>query len=108
VVTSIKCHSTALKHKEITRYSIVARKTSPYFKRAFQEKLITSRETDGECFENRVLRRIFGLKGYEVTGGWKKSHNDKPHFSAVHRMLRCYNDQMKDDEMIRHAALEGD
>jgi hypothetical protein len=24
-----------------------------------------------KVFENRVLRRIFGLKGDEVTGGWK-------------------------------------
>jgi hypothetical protein len=26
-------------------------------------------------FENRVLRRIFGLKRGEVTGGWEKLHN---------------------------------
>jgi hypothetical protein len=26
-------------------------------------------------FENRVLRRIFGLKRDEVTGGWRKLHN---------------------------------
>jgi hypothetical protein len=24
-------------------------------------------------FENRVLRRIFGLKRSEVTGGWRKT-----------------------------------
>jgi hypothetical protein len=28
-------------------------------------------------FENRMLRRIFGLKRYEVTGGWRKLHNEK-------------------------------
>jgi hypothetical protein len=28
-------------------------------------------------FENRVLRRIFGLKRYEVTGEWRKLHNEK-------------------------------
>jgi hypothetical protein len=27
-------------------------------------------------FENRVLRRIFGLKRDEVTGGWTKLHNE--------------------------------
>jgi len=27
-------------------------------------------------FENRVLRRIFGLKGDEVTGEWRKIHNE--------------------------------
>jgi hypothetical protein len=30
-------------------------------------------------FENRVLRRIFGLKRAEVTGGWRKLHNEGPH-----------------------------
>jgi hypothetical protein len=28
-------------------------------------------------FENRVLRRIFGLKRDEVTGEWTKLHNEK-------------------------------
>jgi len=28
-------------------------------------------------FENRVLRRIFGPKMDEVTGEWRKLHNDK-------------------------------
>jgi len=28
-------------------------------------------------FENRVLRRIFGPKGDEVTGEWRKPHNEK-------------------------------
>jgi hypothetical protein len=28
-------------------------------------------------FENRVLRRIFGQKGDEVTGGWRKLHNEE-------------------------------
>jgi hypothetical protein len=27
-------------------------------------------------FENRVLRRIFGPKTDEVTGGWKKLHEE--------------------------------
>jgi hypothetical protein len=27
-------------------------------------------------FENRVLRRIFGGKRDEVTGGWRKLHNE--------------------------------
>jgi hypothetical protein len=30
-------------------------------------------------FENRVLRRIFGPKTDEVTGGWRKLHNDELH-----------------------------
>jgi len=28
-------------------------------------------------FENRVLRRIFGSKGNEVRGEWKKLHNEE-------------------------------
>jgi len=28
-------------------------------------------------FENRVLRRIFGLKRDEVTRGWRKLHNEE-------------------------------
>jgi hypothetical protein len=28
-------------------------------------------------FENRVLRKIFGLKRDEVTGEWRKLHNEK-------------------------------
>jgi hypothetical protein len=30
-------------------------------------------------FENSVLRRIFGLKRDEVTGGWRKLHNEELH-----------------------------
>jgi hypothetical protein len=30
-------------------------------------------------FENRVLRRIFGSKGDEVTGEWRKRHNEELH-----------------------------
>jgi hypothetical protein len=28
-------------------------------------------------FENRVLRRIFGLKRDEVTGEWRRLHNEE-------------------------------
>jgi hypothetical protein len=30
-------------------------------------------------FENRVLRRIFGPKRDEETGGWRKLHNEEVH-----------------------------
>jgi hypothetical protein len=30
-------------------------------------------------FENKVLRRIFEPKKDEVTGGWRKLHNEKLH-----------------------------
>jgi hypothetical protein len=29
--------------------------------------------------ENKVLRRIFGPKRKEVTGGWRKLHNEELH-----------------------------
>jgi hypothetical protein len=28
-------------------------------------------------FENKVVRRIFGPKGDEVTGGWRKLYNEE-------------------------------
>jgi hypothetical protein len=30
-------------------------------------------------FENRVFRRIFGPKRDEMTGGWRKLHNEELH-----------------------------
>jgi hypothetical protein len=43
-------------------------------------------------FENRVLRRIFGPKKDEVTGGWRKLHNEGLHslFSSpsIIRMIK--------------------
>jgi hypothetical protein len=37
-------------------------------------------------FENRVLRKIFGPKGLEVTGDWRTVHNEKLHglYSSPH------------------------
>jgi hypothetical protein len=29
-------------------------------------------------FDSRVLRKIFGQRGYEVKGEWKKLQNEKP------------------------------
>jgi hypothetical protein len=31
------------------------------------------------AFQNRMLRRIFGQKKDEVTGGWRKLHNEELH-----------------------------
>jgi hypothetical protein len=42
--------------------------------------------------ENRVLRRIFGMKKDEVTGGWEKLHNEELHnlysLSSIIRMIK--------------------
>jgi hypothetical protein len=39
--------------------------------------LILREECRLRVFENRVLRRIFGLKRDEVTGEWKRLHNEE-------------------------------
>jgi hypothetical protein len=41
--------------------------------------LILREEHRLRLFENRVLRRIFGRKRDEVTGGWRKLHNVELH-----------------------------
>jgi hypothetical protein len=38
-------------------------------------------------FENRVLRRIFGPKRNEVTGGWRKLHNEDQLISSFHNSV---------------------
>ena len=38
-------------------------------------------------FENRVLRRIFGAKKDEVTGEWRKLHNEDLNDCTTHQML---------------------
>jgi hypothetical protein len=41
--------------------------------------LILREEHGPRVFENRVLRRIFVPKRDEVTGGWRKLHNEELH-----------------------------
>jgi hypothetical protein len=41
--------------------------------------LILKEEHRLRVFENRVLRKIFVPKRDEVTGGWRKLHNEKLH-----------------------------
>jgi hypothetical protein len=41
--------------------------------------LTLSEEHRLRVFENRVLRRIFGPKRYEVTEEWRKLHNGEHH-----------------------------
>jgi hypothetical protein len=44
-------------------------------------------------FENRVLRRIFGPMRDEVTGGWRKLHNEELHglysSSSIVRVIKA-------------------
>jgi hypothetical protein len=40
-------------------------------------------------FENRVLRRVFGLKRDEVTGSWRKLLNEKlPNLYSLPSLIR--------------------
>jgi hypothetical protein len=50
-------------------------------------------------FENRMLRRIFGPKRDEVTGGWKKL--------LVYFSKYNMNVQIKEDEMGRACSTNG-
>jgi hypothetical protein len=53
-------------------------------------------------FENRVLKRIFGMKRDEVTGGWRKLHvKELRYLYSSSRIIR--NNQVK-DEMGAHVA----
>jgi len=40
-----------------------------------------------KVFENMVLRRIFGPKGDEVTGEWRKLHYEEPMISTALQIL---------------------
>jgi hypothetical protein len=54
--------------------------------------LTLSEERRLRVSENRVLRRIFGLKRDEVTESWRKLHNDELHnlyfSSSIIRMIK--------------------
>jgi hypothetical protein len=48
---------------------------------------ITKGGTQSKVFENRVLKRIFGPKKEEVTGGWRRLHYEEVHNCKLHQML---------------------
>jgi hypothetical protein len=49
--------------------------------------------------ENRVLRRIIGTKRKEVTGGWRKLHNEELHnLFSLPDIIRYY-DKIKENKM---------
>jgi hypothetical protein len=57
--------------------------------------LTLSEERTLRVFENRVRRRIFGPKGNEVTGEWRKLHNEE------------HNDLQSSPNIIRMIKLRG-
>jgi hypothetical protein len=48
-------------------------------------------------FENRVLRRIFGLKRDEVTENWRKLHNEELHnlYSSLNIIIMIKSRRMR-------------
>jgi hypothetical protein len=57
-------------------------------------------------FENVVLRRIFGPNRDEVTGGWRKLHNEELHnLYSSPSVIRM--NQVKEDEMGRACNTNG-
>jgi hypothetical protein len=65
-------------------------------------------------FENRALRRIFGPKGDEVTGGWRKLHNGNFHSSPSiiimikpRRIRRVGHVEREGEKRIAYGLLMG-
>jgi hypothetical protein len=60
-------------------------------------------------FENRVLRRICGPKMDEVTGGWRKLHNEELHglysSSSIVRVIKAR--RMRWAGHVAHGGGEG-
>jgi PAS domain-containing protein len=64
------------------------------------------REDHGlRVFENRVLRRIFGPKRDEVTGGWRKPLNEELHGCTLHPVLLIKARRMR---WVGHVACMGE
>jgi hypothetical protein len=67
----------SLKTQKIKIYKIIILPVLLYGCQTFS---LTLREEHSlRVFENRVLRRLFGLKRDEVAGGWRKIYNEKLH-----------------------------
>jgi hypothetical protein len=71
--------------------------------------LLTLREEHRlRVFENRVLRRIFGPKRYEVTGEWRKLHNEELHILYSENIIRHIKSRrMRWTEHVAHMGEEG-
>jgi hypothetical protein len=68
--------------------------------------LILREQHSLRVFENRVQRRIFGPKRNEVTGGWRKLHNDEIHnLYSSRSVIRIINSRRM--RWARHEARMG-
>jgi hypothetical protein len=57
-------------------------------------------------FQNRVLRRISGPKRDEMTGGWRKLHNEEVHnLYSSPSIIRTI--ELKEDKMCRTCSTNG-
>jgi hypothetical protein len=57
-------------------------------------------------FENRLLRRIFGPKMDEVTGGWRKLHNEERH--NLYSSPSIITSRMMKSRRVGHVARMGE
>ena len=57
-------------------------------------------------FENRVLRTIFGPKRDEVTGKWRKLHDEE--LNVLYASPNRAGDKIEKNEMVRHVARMGE
>jgi hypothetical protein len=55
-------------------------------------------------FENRALRRIFGLKRDDVIGGWRKLHEELQNLYSSPSIILAINSRMR---LSRHVACMG-
>jgi hypothetical protein len=60
-------------------------------------------------FENRLLRGIFRPKKDEVTGGWRKLHNEDLHkfYSLLSKIRMLKSRRMRWAEYIAHMGRRG-
>jgi hypothetical protein len=60
-------------------------------------------------FENRVLRKIFGPKIYEITGDWRGIHNDELHdLYSSHIIWMMKSRRMRWAGHVAHLGDRGD
>jgi hypothetical protein len=60
--------------------------------------LTLRKERSLKVLENRVLRRVFGSKNDEVTGEWRKLHNEELMICTPHQIHS--GDQIEKNELV--------